>query len=396
MIQGQTDFNWGLGSVYYTNCELRCILSGGHVTQPRSPATTNGFGFYTCRITKGYAGSATFDLGRTIGTPSSPSEVLFANCLMDAAVTGYSSDAGINMADYSCSNLTATAPAVLTFSTHSPGSDPYVIAIQQAVTWLYGWQPQAAVYLIGQPQGQSASKGQTVTFTSQATGIPAPSYQWLDNGVPISGATGASYTISGAVRTNGGNYSVVVNNGSGNVTSTPAALNYINTPPTAPSYAIGALQGIAETFPIIGGPNTPTDVDGDLLTVSGVVPGANGTVSTDGSNVTYQNTSGTTDSFTYTVNDGYGGSTSGTISVIVNTNVATYNQLAATPGGSGTNVITFLGLPNRNYTLDSATNLTPPINWIPQTTNPANVSGILNFTNVNIVPQNFYRARLVQ
>ncbi len=351
LIQGQTDFNWGLGTVYYTNCEIRCVLSGGHVTQPRSPAGTNGFGFINCRITKGYTGSATFDLGRTIGTPSSPSETLFATCLMDAAVTGYSSDAGTSMADYSCSNLTATAPAVLTFSTHSTSSDPYVIAIQKASTWLYGWQPQAAVYLIGQPQGQSVSSGQTVTFTSQATGIPAVSYQWLDNGVPISGATGASYTINGAVRTNGGNYSVVVNNGSGNVTSTPAVLNYINTAPIAPSFSIGALQGIAETLPIIGGPNTPTDVDGDLLTVTGVSAAANGSASTDGSNVTYQNTSGTTDSFTYTVNDGQGGTATGTVSVIVNTNSATYNQLAAIPGGSGTNVITFLGIPNRNYAL---------------------------------------------
>ena len=30
LIQGQTDFNWGYGTVYYTNCELHCLLSGGH------------------------------------------------------------------------------------------------------------------------------------------------------------------------------------------------------------------------------------------------------------------------------------------------------------------------------------------------------------------------------
>jgi hypothetical protein len=227
------------------------------------------------------------------------------------------------------------------------------------------------------------------------TGVPAPAYQWLLNGVPISGATGASYTVSSAVRTNGGNYSVVVNNGSGTVTSSVAALTYNTTAPVAPSYSIGALLGISETLPIIGGSNPPTDVDGDALTVTGVVPGANGTVSTDGINVTYTANSGTSDSFTYTVNDGFGGTATGTINVAINTNTASYNQLSAAFVGSGTNVMTFLGIPNYNYALDLSTNLLPPINWMPQVTNPANLDGTLNFTNLGTLPQGFYRMRYV-
>ncbi len=395
LIQGQTDFNWGYGTVYYTNCEIRCNAAGGHVTQPRSPAITNGFGFINCRITKGYTGSGTFDLGRTIGTPSSPSEVLFATCLMDSAVTGYASDAGPSMADYSCSNLTATAPASLAFSTHLTSSDPYVIAIQRAVTWLYGWQPQAAPYVISPPQGQSASHGQSATFTAQATGIPAPAYQWLFNGVPISGATGASYTVGSAARTNGGSYSVVVNNGSGSVTSSTAVLTYNNTLPTAPNFSIGALLGISETLPIIGGPNTPSDVDGDTLTVTGVTPGSNGTVTTDGSNVTYTATSGTSDAFTYTANDSFGGTATGTVSVVINPNSGGYDQLSEVLSGSGTNVISFLGIPVYSYALDSTTNLTPPVNWVPEATNTPAQSGLLIFTNNSILPQKYYRARQI-
>ena len=91
LINGQTDFNWGYGSVYDTNCEIRCNASGGHVTQPRSPATTNVFGFISIAASP----KATTRLrlpsiwAALSGTPSSPSEVLFATCLMDAAVTGY-------------------------------------------------------------------------------------------------------------------------------------------------------------------------------------------------------------------------------------------------------------------------------------------------------------------
>lgn len=395
LITGQTDFNWGYGSVYYTNCEIRCTLSGGHVTQPRSPFTTNGFGFINCRITKGYTGSATFDLGRTISTPTSPSEVLFAGCLMDSTVvTGYSSDAGTNMADYSCSNLTATAPIVLANSTHSTASDPYVIAIQSAFTWL-GWQPLASPNLTNQPVNQSVSFGQAATFSAAATGIPAPTYQWLRNGNPIANATNSSYTVSSAVRTNGGSYSVVVNNGSGSMTSSAAALTYVDTAPVAPSFSIGALLGIPETVKVIGGQHTPTDVDGDALTITGVSGAANGTPTTDGSNVTYTASSGISDSFIYTVNDGFGSTANGTISVVINTNVALYNQLGAAVMGSGTNVITFLGNPNYNYALDLATNLNPPLNWMPQATNPAGINGTLNFTNVSTQTPSFYRTRSV-
>src|SRR5450756_515564 len=219
LIQGQTDFNWGYGTVYYTNCEVRCLLAGGHVTQPRSPATTNGFGFINCRITQGYAGSSTFDLGRTIGTPTSPSEALFYNCLMADVVTGYASDAGANMADYGTSNLTATATKTLVFSTHSPGNDPFVIAIQSATNWLYGWQPQVAPVILGNPAPAAVTAGQNTSFTVAATGLPGPAYQWIKNGTNVPGATGPVLNIATATSDSVGTYSVIVTTSAGSVTS---------------------------------------------------------------------------------------------------------------------------------------------------------------------------------
>jgi hypothetical protein len=43
-----------------------------------------------------------------------------------------------------------------------------------------------------------------------------------------------------------------------------------------------------------------------------------------------------------------------------------------------------------------ATNLLPPINWQPQATNTAAIDGTLTFTNLSLLPQSFYRTRLVQ
>jgi hypothetical protein len=78
----------------------------------------------------------------------------------------------------------------------------------------------------------------------------------------------------------------------------------------------------------------------------------------------------------------------------------TPNQLTLAQPASPTNVITYLGTPGNNYTLDSATDLTPPINWIPQATNTASTNtattaGYLTFTNLSTVPRAFYRVRSV-
>jgi hypothetical protein len=72
---------------------------------------------------------------------------------------------------------------------------------------------------------------------------------------------------------------------------------------------------------------------------------------------------------------------------------SSYN-LALTRLGAGTNVITGLGTPNYAYALDMATNLAPPINWMPQATNNLTYQSFV-FTNTSTSPQGFYRTRYV-
>jgi hypothetical protein len=52
------------------------------------------------------------------------------------------------------------------------------------------------------------------------------------------------------------------------------------------------------------------------------------------------------------------------------------------------------GTPNYPYTLQSATNLTPPINWQPVITNSADINGNWSITvsNLSRTPSSFYRA----
>ncbi|MBP9913209.1 MAG: immunoglobulin domain-containing protein [Opitutaceae bacterium] len=79
--------------------------------------------------------------------------------------------------------------------------------------------------VLSPPLTLSQSSGSTATFTVAAEGVSPLSYQWNKNGVAISGATGASYTIPSINRTDAGLYSVTITNPLGSVTSESAALS---------------------------------------------------------------------------------------------------------------------------------------------------------------------------
>ncbi len=75
-----------------------------------------------------------------------------------------------------------------------------------------------------QPSSVTTFAGSSVTFSVVATGTPAPTYQWNFNGIPITGATHSTYSITAVQAANAGNYSVTVTNSSGSVTSQTAVL----------------------------------------------------------------------------------------------------------------------------------------------------------------------------
>jgi hypothetical protein len=172
----------------------------------------------------------------------------------------------------------------------------------------------------------------------------------------------------------------------------------VNHFPVASNFTAGAMGGIEQTFVIIGGQYAPTDADGDTLSVSAVAnPSAQGgTVTTDGTNVTYtalSNFTGT-DTFTYTISDGYGGAATATVTVHV-ASAAGFNLLGAQFVG-GQEVLSFTGIPDDQYALDWTTNLVSPVIWIPVVTNMAADDGSLIFTNTPSAGGiDFYRTRNV-
>jgi hypothetical protein len=76
-----------------------------------------------------------------------------------------------------------------------------------------------------QPADQSIRAGQTASFSVVASGTAPLSYQWRDNGAPITGATSSSYTTQAeSTSDNGATFAVVVTNSAGSVISRAARL----------------------------------------------------------------------------------------------------------------------------------------------------------------------------
>jgi hypothetical protein len=151
---------------------------------------------------------------------------------------------------------------------------------------------------------QAVNFGQPATFSVTIPNGDGPfSYQWQHNGTNLSNATGATYSLANAARTDAGVYSINVSGLAGSVSQ--SATLTVNILPAAMSL-------------------------GNVVWTNG------------GLHLTLQ----------------------------------------------------LSGTPNYPYILQTATNLTPPVNWQPVFTNPADGNGNWNFTVTNLpdVPAGYYRA----
>jgi hypothetical protein len=250
------------------------------------------------------------------------------------------------------------------------------------------------------PTGTNVTFTATVTAVFPGNGTPTNQVRFLTNGVwaalvNLNATTQAAYATSLLPHGTDTVTAEYLSDGSF-LASTGSVTQLVNTSPKASALTLGAVSGLPATLRIIGGPNAPTDADHDPLTVTGAGTPSHGTASTDGTNVIYIATDGFagSDSFTYTVGDGYGGTATNSVAVSVIANSADLNRMFAALSGEDA-VLTYLGIPGNNYALERTFNLTPP-EWLPIVTNPARANGYVMFTNL-LQPgtNNFWRTRQV-
>ncbi|HVM50176.1 MAG TPA: choice-of-anchor tandem repeat GloVer-containing protein [Candidatus Acidoferrum sp.] len=95
----------------------------------------------------------------------------------------------------------------------------------------------APLQITRQPQTQLVYLGDTATFNVATFGSPPVSYQWrknghnLSDGANLAGTSTRTLVLTNVATTDAGNYSVVVSNASGSVTSLSAALQIAISPP---------------------------------------------------------------------------------------------------------------------------------------------------------------------
>ena len=87
----------------------------------------------------------------------------------------------------------------------------------------------AAVVITKQPAALTVATGAAASLSVEASGT-SPSYQWKKNGTNIASATGSSYTIPATSFDDNGDFSVVVSNSAGTVTSSVARLTVTSAP----------------------------------------------------------------------------------------------------------------------------------------------------------------------
>lgn len=138
----------------------------------------------------------------------------------------------------------------------------------------------AAPLILTNPASLTVSTGSPAGFSVTAIGAPTLSYQWRFNGGDIPTATNSSYARLNAQPTDAGNYSVVITNDYGSITSAPAALTVVSG--TAANVVISQIYG--------GGGNSGATYRNDYVELFN--PGGS-TVSVSGWSVQYASSSGT-------------------------------------------------------------------------------------------------------
>ena len=141
----------------------------------------------------------------------------------------------------------------------------------------------------------SASNGSVINNGNDVTYIPTPNFNGNDS---------FTYTLDDG---NGGADTGIVN----------ITINAVNDKPSAVNDSVETGEEIAVTIDVLA---NDIDIDGDILLLDSVTQGRHGVVTNNGVDITYTpNTEfNGLDRFTYTINDGNGEFSVGTVNVVVN------------------------------------------------------------------------------
>jgi len=216
------------------------------------------------------------------------------------------------------------------------------------------------------------------------------------NGTNIVGATNPSLTLVNVQAANFGNYTVIITNAYGSVTSLPASLT-LSEPPVANLDVVYrfAAGGVRINAGVLLANDTASD--GNHLILIGVNPSSasGGSVGLTNNWIYYAPPANPTnsDTITYLVSDGHCGTGVGTVTVLVKADNPQPLTFAIVNPGGGFTQLSFDGIPGYAYRIEYADDLANP-NWQTLTTQTADGFGVCQFADGSLTntPARYYRA----
>jgi len=170
-------------------------------------------------------------------------------------VTGLPAGLSLNSISGLISGMPTTAGSytLIASAVNGLGAGP-ASTITLSVTDPTGTANLIAPQILAAPLSQSVPVGSTAEFSVNAAGSGALSYQWLLNGIPISGATASTLSLAMVDPDDQGSYTVTVSNSVGSTTSAAATLTILSlyVPPeiTAQPYKNTAAVGSPIDFTV--------------------------------------------------------------------------------------------------------------------------------------------------
>ncbi len=243
------------------------------------------------------------------------------------------------------------------------------------------------------PSGYTDNVSYTATLPTDATGSVAfSSTHGTISTNTLSNGSATSLSVTNFPR--GTNLITVAYLGDGNYVGSTNTLDQIvtNHPPVAVNATYYRAKGLSLKIAITNLLTYATDADGDTNTLQSVGAGlTNATIMTDSTYVYYLPGTGAgsndNDIVSYTVSDGFGGTA--TANILINVYSATGQSQMSVPSNGVVN-ITFFGIPNYTYVVQTTTNLAVP--WRTLITNTAGTNGTWLFTDPNATnAQQYYR-----
>jgi len=231
LVEGAGDTILGRGPEFFDHCELR---SRGVFMWIRNTDANHGNVFVNSKFLTTGNGMTEIARAPTNNGKNYPyAEAVLIHCILGGiSPVGWGAMGGdtTNMRYWEYNSTTSDGKPV-DVSQRKPESkqltmpkDAEIIANYSNPAWVLGWTPTMAPLILMQPVGAATSAGQSLTLNAKIAAIPAPSFQWLRNGVAIPGATSATLNLNNVRPGDGGTYTVTAANSSGRVTSNPATL----------------------------------------------------------------------------------------------------------------------------------------------------------------------------